>query len=622
MERRVASDRVKRGRAFLTKAARARWRRQRQQLRTYFRVGLRLFPHVYRRRGRLLVTLSATMGLMLVRLLEPWPLKLIFDHVLLEVPLPRALSFLDGWAGGDRVLLLAMLVVSIVLVALLSGLLYYQQNVRAARLGQEVAAELRLDLYSHLHRLSFSFHDRRRTGDLIVRLVQDIRMLRDAVVKLPLELAENSLLILGMGLILLVMDWQLALLAFALLPVLAVVVRTYRKPMKAAIRKQRRQEGDLATVASDSLGAIRAVQGFRLEHREVRRFGGANRRSLKHGVRAARLEAKLRWSSDVAVGVVTALVVGFAARRILSGALSPGDLIVFVTYLRAFARPLRRVSRTTERVARTAAAAERVLEIMDREPEVRDLPQAREAPRFRGEILFDRVSLRHGRHPWVLRDVSLRVRSGEVLGIVGPTGAGKSSLISLVPRFYDPSEGCVRVDGIDLRSMTLDSLRAQVSLVFQEPILFAATVAENIAGGSPDAGRDEVVEAARRAGIHPVIESLPEGYDTVLGERGGTLSGGERQCVAVARAMLRDAPIVILDEPTTGLDLRNAALVIEALQRLVEERTVLLISHELTRLKDVDRIVVIEDGRIVEEGSYDQLATGEGLFRQLKSYGR
>jgi subfamily B ATP-binding cassette protein MsbA len=273
-------------------------------------------------------------------------------------------------------------------------------------------------------------------------------------------------------------------------------------------------------------------------------------------------------------------------------------------------------------VARTAAAAERVLEIMDREPEVRDLPQAREAPRFRGEILFDRVSLRHGRHPWVLRDVSLRVRSGEVLGIVGPTGAGKSSLISLVPRFYDPSEGCVRVDGIDLRSMTLDSLRAQVSLVFQEPILFAATVAENIAGGSPDAGRDEVVEAARRAGIHPVIESLPEGYDTVLGERGGTLSGGERQCVAVARAMLRDAPIVILDEPTTGLDLRNAALVIEALQRLVEERTVLLISHELTRLKDVDRIVVIEDGRIVEEGSYDQLATGEGLFRQLKSYGR
>jgi len=407
-----------------------------------------------------------------------------------------------------------------------------------------------------------------------------------------------------------------------LLPVLAFVVRRYRRPMRAAIRKQRRKEGDLATVASDSLGAIRAVQGFRLEGREVSRFGGANRRSLKHGVRAARLEAKLRWSSDVAVGVVTALVVGLAARRILSGALSPGDLIVFVTYLRTFSRPLRQISRTTERVARTATAAERILEIMERVPDVRDLPGAVEAPAFRGGIEFDRVSLRHGTDPWVLRDVSLHVRPGEIVGIVGPTGAGKSSLISLVPRFYDPSEGCVRIDGHDARSVTLDSLRRQVSLVFQEPILFATTIAENVAAGRPGAHREEIVEAAHRAGIHHVIAGLPEGYDTLLGERGGTLSGGQRQCVAIARAILRDAPIVILDEPTTGLDLRNAAVVVAALRRLVEGRTVLMISHEPRYLKDADRIVALDHGRLVEEGSSERLATSADGFQQLERIGQ
>jgi ATP-binding cassette, subfamily B, bacterial len=599
-------------------------RRRRRALRQFAalqQVLRRLAPYVRGRAGGLAVALAATVGYMLVRLLEPWPLKLIFDHVLLGQPLPSALSFLDDYAGTRSALLLVF-AGSIVVLALASGFLYYWQNVLSAHIGQHVVAGLRSDLFRHLHRLDFSFHDRRRTGDLLVRLVADIRLLRDALVKIPLDLSESTLLVLGMAVIMLLIDWQLALLSFMALPLLFVLVGRYRRPMKDAIRKQRRQEGDLATIASESLGAIRVVQGFGLEEQELRRFGGLNRRSMKQGVKAARIEARLRWSSDMAVGVITALVVGTAAHRIMAGALTPGDLIIFVSYLRTFARPLRRVSRTTEHVTRTTTAGERILEIFEREPAVRDAPDAVAVASLRGGIRFDGVGMRHGRGAWVLRGVDLAVEPGERVGIAGPTGSGKSSLISLLPRFYDATEGSVSVDGLDVRTLTTASLRAQIALVFQEPVLFAMSISDNIAMGRPGARRADVVDAARRAGIHDVIAALPEGYDTVLGERGGTLSGGQRQCVAIARAMLRDAPIVLLDEPTTGLDPRSALLVTQALQQLMKGRTVLVVSHELHRLRDLDRIVVLDRGRLVQDGNFGELTARTGLFRDLVAYGR
>jgi ATP-binding cassette subfamily B protein len=582
-------------------------------------IGRRLQRYARKRRTRLAGAFALTVLLMIVRLLEPWPLKLIFDHVLLGEPLPSTLTALG--AGWGTTGLLTLLIVAIVVIAALAGLLYYHQSLLSSRLGQEVVSELRFDLYRHLQALSFSFHDRRQTGDLIVRLVGDIRLVRDAVVSLPIDIAQSVLLVLGMSVIMLVMDWQLALTAFVMLPLSAMLVRRYRQPMRSAVREQRRQEGDLATLASDSLGAIRVIQGFGLEERVAERFGGANRRSLKQGLKAARVEAKLRWSSDVAAGLVTAVVVGFAAWRIVRGHLSPGDLIVFVTYLRAYARPMRRISKTTERIARTAAAAERILDLFAQVPEITDRPGSVDAGRLRGSIEFERVSHRHGRHPWVLRRIDLRIAAGERVGVVGPTGAGKSSLISLIPRFYEAAEGVVRIDGRDVRDLTVESLRSQISMVFQEPILFAATVSENIAYGRPGASPEEVVAAARRAGIHDLIAALPDGYETELGERGGTLSGGQRQCVAIARAMLRDAPIVLLDEPTTGLDARSQALVSGAVHRLVEGRTVLLVSHDLRTLHDVDRIVVIEGGRIVQQGSYEELTARAGLFRELETYG-
>jgi ATP-binding cassette, subfamily B, bacterial len=612
-----AGSRPRRG---LLAVLRRRQRMVRRHFAAFREVVARLAPYLRERRGSLALALAATLGYMAMRLLEPWPLKLIFDHVLLGAPLPPALSFLDDWAGSSGALL-GVLVASIVGIALASGFLYYWQNVLSAQIGQHVVAALRIDVYRHLHRLDFSFHDRRRTGDLLVRLVADIRLLRDALVKIPLDLSENSLLLFGMAVIMLFIDWQLALISFMALPLLVVLVGRHRKPMRAAIRKQRRQEGDLATVASESLGAIRVVQGFGLEERELERFGGVSRRSVRQGVKAARIEAKLRWSSDLAVGIITALVIGVAARRILAAELSPGDLIIFVAYLRTFSRPLRRASRTTEQVTRTATAGERILEILDTAPGVCDAADAIEAPALRGEIRFESAGLRHGRNPWVLRNIDLTVHAGERVGIAGPTGAGKSSLISLLPRFYDATEGRVTIDGHDVRSLMLDSLRRQISFVFQEPVLFATTIGENIASGRPGATRDDVIEAARLAGIHDVIASMPDAYDTMLGERGGTLSGGQRQCVAIARAILRDAPIVILDEPTTGLDARSASMVVDALQSLMRGRTVLMISHELNRLRDADRILVLEHGQLVQQGGYAELSARYGLFRDLVAYG-
>lgn len=597
-----------------------RWRKLQHQAKALARIVRRLAPYVRERKASLALALVSTVGYMLLRLLEPWPLKLILDHVLLGLPLPSSLSFLERLVDGSQALL-AVLVGSIVVIAACSGLLYYWQNVLAAHIGQQVVAGLRLEVFRHLHRLDFAFHDRRQTGDLIVRLVADIRLLRDALVKIPLDLSEHVFLLVGMAVVMLFMDWQLALVSFASLPLLVVLVRRYRKPMRAAIRQQRQQEGSIATTVAESLGAARLVQALGLEEQEVRRLSGANRRSVKEGVKAARIEAKLRWGSDLAVGLVTAAVIGVGARRILAGVLSLGDLIVFVAYLRTFARPLRRVSRTTEQMTRTTAAGERIIEVLDMVPGVRDMPGSSEAPRHSREISFEGAGLRHGRHPWVLRDINLRVPAGERLGIVGPTGAGKSSLVQLVPRFYDTTEGRVCIDGQDVRAFTLDSLRRQVSFVFQEPILFATTVAENIAGGRPGADRADVEEAARQAGIHDVILGLAEGYDTVLGERGGTLSGGQRQCVAIARAILRDASIVILDEPTTGLDQRAASLVTEALRRLMEGKTVFMISHDLHRLRDADRIIVIEKGRLVQEGRYEELASERGLFKELIGFG-
>lgn len=590
-----------------------RWRKKFSEWRAFCDIAAFFGKHLRKRKKRMIMAALFGIGYILMRLLEPWPLKLIFDNVLLGRPLPEPLAAILPDAGEGTLGLLYILVASIVAIGLLGGFFYYSHRVLGAALGQGVAADLRLELYDHIQRLSFDFHDRRRTGDLIVRLTSDIRMLRDALVSLPLALVEHMFLSVGMLVIMFLIDWQMTLIALVLVPALAWLVRKYRRPMKRAIRKQREREGHLATIATETLGAVKVVQGFSRENHEIDRFGSQNKRSLRSGVKAARMEAKFKWSMDFGVAFVTAIIVGVASHRILAGKLSPGDLIVFIAYLRIFARPFRRISRTMERMLRATAAGGRVLDMLQKEITVRDRPDAGKAEAISGAISFNQAWFAHRKDNWILEDINLDIKAGEHVAITGHTGSGKSTLISLIPRFYDVARGAVLVDGTDVRDFTLESLRNQITLVFQEPVLFAASIAENIAYGKPDASDEEVIEAAKAAGIHEIISRLSNGYDTIVGERGGTLSGGQRQCVAIARAMIRNAPIVLLDEPTTGLDDKSATMVLAALERLMEGRTALVISHDLPKLRNMDSIVVLGNGRFIEQVTHDVLLAGNGI---------
>lgn len=593
-----------------------RWRRkERDKWRAFGNVARRFSPYVRNRKMLVGLALGFTTAIMLMRVLEPWPLKLIIDNVLLAEALPDSLS-VDWLVGEDgRMNLLYVLAAAIFVIAFGRGFFYYHQRLVRSRLGIEIVADLRRELYTHIQHLSLSFHDRKRTGDLLVRLTSDIRIVRIGFISLPLEFVEGFLLMLGMAIVMLIMDWQLAILALSLVPMLSFMVRRYHRPMKQAVRKQREREGNLASMAAEALGAMRIVQAFRREKDEIKRFDGANKSSMRSEVKAARYEAKLSWAIELSIALVTAVIVMLAARRILVESLSPGDLIVFVMYLRTYAKPFRKVSRATMRVARVTAGGERILEILDTESEIQDRPDAIAASRFAGEVRFEGVSFTYGQRGAVLRDIDLTISAGERIALIGPTGVGKSTIVSLVPRFYDPTEGRVCIDGRDIREYTLSSLRKQISVVFQEPLLFATSVAENIAYGKPHATREDVIKAARRAGIDHHIEKLRDGYDTIITERGGNLSGGQRQCVAIARAMIRNAPIVILDEPTVGLDGKSAELVIKALDRLMRGRTVIMISHDLNAVRDVDRVIVLADGRIAGEGPHSPELIRDGFMR-------
>ncbi len=595
-----------------------KWSRKKKTWGDYAHVFKRFSPYIQNRKSTAVLSVAATIGYLLIRLLEPWPLKLIFDNVFFDQPLPGFLAEYTPTDDTARLNLLYILIAAILLNSLIGGWFYLFKRVMSSKLGQEVTAEIRLDLYEKIHRLCFNFHDHRRTGDLLVRLTSDIRALRQAFVNLPMQLVEEILLVVGMSVVMFFMDWELTMIALLLLPSVAVLVRKYRRPMKSAIKKQREREGNLANMASEALASIKLVQGFRQEKYEVKRFGSANKRSLRSGMKTAKLEAKLKWSADIAVGLVTAVIVAIASQRVLTGVLSPGDLIVFAAYLKTFARPLRRASRTTERATRAAASGERVLEILQTESTIKDLPEAKKAPKFKGEISFENVYFSYRENKPILNGLNLKIRSGERVAILGSTGAGKSSLVGLIPRFYDPIQGRICIDGQDVRGFTLNSLRSQISLVFQEPMLFATSIAENIAYGKPDASMEEIIHVAQRTGIHNHICRLSNGYDTIISERGRTLSGGQRQCVAIARAMMRNTPIVILDELTTGLDSRSSAKVMRALRRLIKGRTVLAITHDLHKLEKVDRVIILEGGKVIEDDKYDEFTHSDELIPIIK----
>jgi ATP-binding cassette subfamily B protein len=568
-------------------------------------------PHVREQRPLLIGGSAALFAEVVLRLLEPWPLKYVLDAVIVASG-----ADIDVQQPADVRRLLLIASVATVLVVVLRALASYVMTICFALAGNRVLTRVRAELYAHLHRLSLAFHDSARTGDLVTRVTADVGRLQEATVTAALPLLGNVVTLLGMLIVIVVLDWPLALLVLLVFPVFAVTSVRLTRRIASVSRGQRKAEGALASLATESLSSMKVVQAYSLEEQMQAAFGGSNLKSLKDGVQAKKLSAGLERKTDALVGVATGLVLYVGARRVLAGALTPGELVVFLTYLKTAFKPLRDVAKYTARIARAAASGERIVDVLQLRPDLRDGDATSPAPRFRGEVRFVGVHLSYfPGHPVLGRPgaggLDLHVPAGQRVAVVGPSGAGKSSLVALLSRLRDPDDGQVLVDGHDLRSLTIDSVRSQVAVVLQESVLFAVSVRDNIAYGLPGATEEQVEEAARLAGAHEFVLGLPEGYDTVLGERGATLSGGQRQRIAIARAAIRDAPIVVLDEALAGLDEDMEAEVVAALGRLTVGRTTFVITHDLEVARDADRMVWLEQGRVLHEGSTAVLARNE-----------
>lgn len=572
---------------------------------------------IRKRRGKLAGGTGFAVLYALSRVIEPWPLKVVFDQVLFKKPAHGALVQPFVFLGRTPHELLGAAAIVLALTGVVRAVSYYYEDYLLSSAAQEVVYGIRTRLYRHLHALPLSFHQRRRTGDLLVRLSADIILLRDVLIDFVVNLGTGLILLVLMLGIMVFVDPLLTLVSLAVMPLIVGLSWLYGRRIRRNAHRQRKREGEVATVMNEALGAMSVVQLHTAERREQDRFHSINRRSLKQGVKGARLEAQMNRSVELALAGGTVVVLWAGTLRALRGAITPGELIVFVSYLRAAYRPLRRASKTVQRSAKALSAAERIVEILDTEPELAEAPDAVEADSIRGEVIFEKVRFGYRPGQTVLEDVSFTAAPGRHVAVVGATGSGKSTLLSLIPRLFDVSSGRVLIDGRDVREYTLESLRSQVSVVQQEAILFGLSVAENIRYGCPDASDDEVRAAASAAGMDDFVESLPDGYDTVLAERGASLSGGQRQRVAIARALVRNSPILVLDEPTTGLDAATQRGILDALRALMERTTTLLVTHDMALVREADEIIVLQNGRIADRGRYDELLGRSPVFARL-----
>jgi ATP-binding cassette subfamily B protein len=549
---------------------------------------------------------------------QPWPIKVVLDYVIGHKRPPGWLDRLIHSTFGDSKQSILLTAVAIVLAAAVIGAIAsYVGDVLTTKVGQAMMRDLRLTLYHHLQRLSLSVYHRNRIGDMIGRVTADVDAIQDFVSSALMGIVVDVLTLAGMIGLMFYLNWRFTLIALLVAPFLFVQVYVTTRRIKKTAREARRKESEIVSVIEETLSSIRVVKAFAREDYEEARLDREERASIKIALRASRMKAMLGPMVDIIVAIGTAIVLWAGAKMVLAGQLTPGALIVFLLYLGKMYKPMRDLSKLSDTVSKAAVGAERIKEVIRWEAETRDLPRARPAPRFKGEIAFEGVSFSYVPGQPVLKDVSLSIQRGQFAAIVGPTGAGKSTIASLIPRFYHPQAGQVKIDGTDVRMFTIRTLRERIGFVMQESLLFHGSVWQNIAYGRPNATRAEVFRAAKLANAHEFIVSMPQGYDTVIGERGDTLSGGQRQRIAIARAIIRDAPILILDEPSSGLDAAAEEVVFEALQRLMEGRTSIVIAHRLATIRSADVIFAVQDGSIVERGRHEELLALGGLYAQL-----
>jgi subfamily B ATP-binding cassette protein MsbA len=571
----------------------------------------------------LFIGLLAVAAETLAGLLEPWPLKIVLDSVLHTRKSPDWLSrLIVVTLGNDSLAILKFTALAVIAIAAVGAIGTYVEKRTITAVGQHVMHGLRRMFYWHVQRLSMSYHDNKRTGDVISTVTSDIDSIQSAVSSGILDALYYTLTLFGMMGIMLYLDWRFTLVALSVLPALFLVVYTFTKRIKKASRALRKKEAEMVSTLQEVLSSIRIVKAFGREEYEQKRFEDESIESVDLALQARNIKAKLSPAVEIIVACGTALVLWFGSKQVLSGDLTPGVLVVFFLYLGKMYKPIRELSKMSDTYSKALIGWERIKDFLAIDLQVRDLPGAQPAPRFKGEIELEHVNFGYVPGRMVLKDVSLGVRPGQMAALVGATGSGKSTLISLIPRFYDPESGAVKIDGVDLRKYQRGTVRPQMSLVLQETLLFRAPIWQNIAYGKPEATQSEIVRAACLANADEFIDRLPDGYNTMVGERGVTLSGGQRQRIAIARAIIRNSPILLLDEPSTGLDAASEKLVLEGLARLMENRTTIMVAHRLATIQKADVIFVLHDGTVAEHGSHQELLAAGGLyarFYQLQS---
>jgi ABC-type multidrug transport system fused ATPase/permease subunit len=570
-------------------------------------------------RGSLVLILLAMLLQMAATVAMPWPLKVVLDNVVGEHKLPGWLSdaLRPFMSSGSKMEIAAAAAIALVVIALIGAVASYVANYYTASVGQWVASDLRIRTYDHLQHLSLHYYSTHDLGTLLSTITEDVQTIQAFASASTLGIFVDLLTIGGMLVIMFWLNWDFTLIAVAITPFVLLMISRFKKAVKKATKEVRKQQSEIVTVVQRGLQSIREVKAFGRQDLEEQELSMVSKATVEAALRARRVKALLSPTVTVIVSLCTAFVLWRSSALILKGTMTAGALTVFLAYLAQFFKPVKDLATMTNSIAQTAVGVERVRAILEAADVISEKPGARDPYVLKGDIDFDRVSFGYSQETQVLNDVSFKIKAGQMIGIVGPTGSGKSTIVGLIPRFYDPIAGKIAIDGIDSRDYKLRSLRSQIAYVLQETVLFRGTVADNIAYGKGNATRDEIVAAAKLANAEEFITKMPHGYETMVGERGDTLSGGQRQRIGIARAIIRNSPILILDEPTAALDSESEKLVIDALTKLMKGRTVITIAHRLSTIRDADKILVMKDGVLAEEGSHERLMLLGGLYAEL-----
>jgi len=570
-------------------------------------------------RGTLLIILAAMLVQTAMSVAGPWPLKIILDNV---VGSHKLAPWLDDLlrpilTGGSKMQVAAAAAIAAVLISVLGGIASYIANYYTTSVGQWVANDLRLRTYHHLQQLSLSYYDSHETGTLLSTITADVQTIQAFASSSTLGIVVDLFTILGMLFIMLWLSWDFTLIAVAVTPFMLLLVSRFKKAVKKATHEVRKEQSQLVSVVERGLQSMRVVKAFGRQELAEEELAEVSQATVDASLKARRVKALLSPIVAVTVSLCTAIVLWRGSALILAGAMTVGALTVFLSYLNKFFKPVQDLATMTNAIAQAAVGVERIRAVLDADTIIPQRPDAHEPLALTGDIEFDHVAFAYAADAPVLTDVSFHIKAGQMVGVVGPTGSGKSTIEGLIPRFYDPTAGAVKIDGADIRDYKLHALRDQIGYVLQETVLFAGSIRDNIAYGAKDVTQAQILEAAKLANADEFITRMPHGYDTLIGERGETLSGGQRQRIGIARALIRNNPILILDEPTAALDTESEKLVIDALERLMKGRTVITIAHRLSTIRDADKIIVLKDGVVAEEGTHNELLAHGGIYAEL-----